>query len=119
MHFCLGVVLNRQRKFGEAVTELQKAIAIDDAANSHLQLGAALMLLEQPNAAEHELLRAYELGGQAAGAAQLLLGNLYCAQQRFSDAQRALEQYLKDVPSAPNAPQVVKAIADLKTKSKN
>ena len=119
MHFCLGVVLNRQRKFGDAVTELQKAIAIDDAANSHLQLGAALMLLEQPNAAEHELLRAYELGGQSAGAAQLLLGNLYYAQQRFSDAQRALEQYLKDVPFAPNAPQVTKAIADLKTKSKN
>jgi len=119
MHFCLGVVLNRQRKFGEAVTELQKAIAIDDAANSHLQLGAALMLLQQPSAAEHELLRAYELGGQAAGAAQLLLGNLYYAQQRFSDAQRALEQYLKDVPSAPNAPQITRVIADLKTRSKN
>ena len=119
MHFCLGVILNRQRKFGDAVTELQKAIAINDAANSHLQLGAALMLLEQPNAAEHELLRAYELGGQSAGAAQLLLGNLYYAQQRFSDAQRALEQYLKDVPSAPNAPQVTKVIADLKSRSKN
>ena len=119
MHFCLGVVLNRQRKFGQAVTELQKAIAIDDAANSHLQLGAALMLLEQPSAAEHELLRAYELGGQSAGAAQLLLGNLYYAQQRFSDAQRALEQYLKDVPSAPNAPQITRVIADLKTRSKN
>ncbi len=119
MHFCLGVILNRQRKFGDAVTELQRAIAIDDTANSHLQLGAALMLLEQPSAAEHELLRAYELGGQAAGAAQLLLGNLYYAQQRFSDAQRALEQYLKDVPSAPNAPQVTKVIADLKNKSKN
>jgi Flp pilus assembly protein TadD len=119
MHFCLGVVLNRQRKFGAAVTELQKAIALDDAANSHLQLGAALMLLEQPSAAEHELLRAYELGGQSAGAAQLLLGNLYYAQQRFSDAQRALEQYLKDVPSAPNAPQITRVIADLKTRSKN
>ncbi len=119
MHFCLGVLLNRQRRFGEAVTELQKAIALNDAANSHLQLGAALMLLQQPSAAEHELLRAYELGGQSAGAAQLLLGNIYYAQQRFSDAQRAFEQYLKDVPSAPNAPQVTKVIADLKSKSKN
>jgi Flp pilus assembly protein TadD len=119
MHFCLGVILNRQRKFGDAVTELQKGIAINDAANSHLQLGAALMLLEQPNAAEHELLRAYELGGQSAGAAQLLLGNIYYAQQRFSDAQKALEQYLKDVPSAPNAPQITKLIADIKSRSKN
>jgi Flp pilus assembly protein TadD len=119
MHFCLGVLLNRQRKFGDAVTELQKAIALNDAANSHLQLGAALMLLQQPSAAEHELLRAYELGGQSAGAAQLLLGNIYYAQQRFSDAQRALEQFLKDVPSAPNAPQITRVIADLKTRSKN
>lgn len=119
MHFCLGVLLNRQRRFGEAVTELQKAIALNDAANSHLQLGAALMLLQQPNAAEHELLRAYELGGQSAGAAQLLLGNLYYTQQRFSDAQHAFEQYLKDVPSAPNAPQVTRVIADIKSKSRN
>ena len=119
MHFCLGVILNRQRRFADAVTELQKAIALDDAANSHLQLGAALMLLQQPAAAERELLRAYELGGQSAGAAQLLLGNVYYVQQRFGDAQRALEQYLKDVPSAPDAPQVAKLIADLKTKAKN
>jgi Flp pilus assembly protein TadD len=119
MHFCLGVILNRQRRFADAVTELQKAIALDDAANSHLQLGAALMLLQQPAAAERELLRAYELGGQSAGAAQLLLGHVYYVQQRFGEAQRALEQYLKDVPSAPNAPQVAKLIADLKTKAKN
>ncbi|TMP95558.1 MAG: tetratricopeptide repeat protein [Verrucomicrobia bacterium] len=98
MRFCLGVILNRQRRFGEAV---------------------ALMLLRQPAAAERELLRAYQLGGQSAGAAQLLLGNIYYAQQRFGDAQKALEQYLKDVPSAPNAPQVAKVIADLKTRSKN
>ncbi len=119
MHFCLGVLLNRQRRFGDAVAELQKAIAIDDGANSHLQLGAALMLLQQPNAAEHELLRAYELGGPSAGAAQLLLGNIYYVQQRFGDARRALEQYLKDMPSAPNAPQVARLIADLKTKAKD
>lgn len=119
MHFCLGVLLNRQRRFGDAVIELQKAIAIDDTANSHLQLGAALMLLQQPGAAERELLRAYELGGQSAGAAQFLLGNIYYVEQRFSDAQKALEQYLRDVPSAPNAPQVARLIADLKTKNKN
>lgn len=119
MHFCLGVILNRERRFEDAVIELQKAIALDDAANSHLQLGAALMLLQQPSAAEHELLRAYEIGGQSAGAAQLLLGNIYYVQQRFGDSQRALEQYLKDIPSARNAPQVAKLIADLKTKSKN
>ena len=119
LQFYLGVVLNREGKYAEAVVELEKALALDEAPNSHLQLGGALMQLQDLARAERELLRAYELGGRAAGPAQLLLGNIYYGQQRFDEAQRAFEQYLKDVPSAPNAPQVVKAIADLKTRSKN
>jgi tetratricopeptide (TPR) repeat protein len=119
LQFYLGVVLNREGKYAEAVVELEKALALDEAANSHLQLGGALMQLQDLARAERELLRAYELGGRAAGAAQLLLGNIYYGQQRFGEAQRAFEQYLKDVPSAPNAPQVTRVIADLKTRSKN
>ena len=119
LQFYLGVVLNREGKYAEAVVELEKALALDEAANSHLQLGGALMQLQDLARAERELLRAYELGGRAAGAAQLLLGNIYYGQQRFGEAQRAFEQYLKDVPSAPNAPQVARVIADLKTRSKN
>jgi len=64
-------------------------------------------------------LKAYELGGKAAGAAQLMLGQVYYAQNRFSDAERAFGQYLKDVPSAPNAAQIQQLIADLKVSKKN
>jgi D-lactate dehydrogenase len=78
MHFCLGVVLNRQRKFGDAVTELQKAIVINDAANSHLQLGAALMLalnrkLIRANSRVHDLnfslegLTGFDMNGKTVG----------------------------------------------------
>ena len=119
LHFSLGVVLDRQGKLADAVVELEKAIALEDSANSHLQLGAALMDLQQPARAERELLRAYELAGKAAGFAQSLLGQLYYMQQRYAEAQRAFEQYLKDVPSAPNASQITKVIADLKATTKN
>ena len=120
LYFRLGVRLNRQGKFADAAAELEKAIALDpDGANSHVQLGAALMQLEQPDRAERELLRAYQLAGSKVGIAQLLLGQIYYAEKKFAAAQRAFEQYLTDVPSAPNSPQITQLIAELKTKPKN
>lgn len=114
-HFRLGVVLNRLGRFAEAVAELEKSIALNpDAANSHLQLGGALMQLPQLARAESELLRAYELAGSSGGGAQLLLGQIYYSQGKYAEAQRAFEQYLKDLPSAPNASQITKLIADIK-----
>ena len=114
-HFRLGVVFNREGKFAEAVQELEKSIALNpDAANSHLQLGGALMQLQQLAKAESELLRAYELAGSAVGGAQLLLGQMYYSQGKYVEAQRAFEQYLKDLPSAPNASQISRMIADLR-----
>jgi Flp pilus assembly protein TadD len=119
LHFRLGVVLNREGQFADAITELEKATALEDGASSHLQLGFALMQAQQPARAERELVRAYQIAGQAAGAAQLMLGQIYYTQHRLGEARRALEQYLKDVPSAPNASDIAKTIADLKTASKN
>jgi len=120
LHFRLGVLFNREGKFKDAAAELEKAIALDpDGANSHVQLGAALMQLEQPDRAERELLRAYQLAGSKVGIAQLLLGQIYYAEKKFAAAQRAFEQYLTDVPSAPNSPQITQLIAELKTKPKN
>lgn len=114
-HFRLGVVFNREGKFAEAVRELEKSIALNpDAANSYLQLGGALMQLKQLARAENELLRAYELAGSSVGGAQLLLGQIYYSQGKYAAAQKAFEQYLKDLPSAPNASQISKMIADLR-----
>src|SRR5262249_15694154 len=119
LHFRLGVLFNREGRFADASTELEKAINLDpDAANSHVQLGAALMQLEQADRAERELLRGYELAGSTDGLAQLLLGQMYYAKKRFAAVQRAFEQYLADVPTAPNAPQINQLIAQLKTAAK-
>ena len=119
-HFGLGLIYNRQGKYSEAVTELEKSITLaPDAPNPHLQLGAALLQLKQLARAERECLRAYELAGKSAGAAQLFLGQIYYEQKRFDEAERAFSQYLKDVPAAPNAAQIAQLIADLKVSVKN
>jgi len=116
----LGVSLNRQSHYSEAVPEFEKAIAIDDRnANTHFELGSALLQLQQLDRAEQELLRAYELGGHSAGGAQLLLGQIYFTQKKFDAAQRAFEQYLRDVPAAPNAAQISQLITELKRTPRN
>ncbi len=60
------------------------------------------------------VLRAGEPGHADAGSAQLLLGRLYLSQQKLGPALRAYEQYLRDVPSAPNAPQVRSVVEKLR-----
>lgn len=114
-HYKLGVILSREEEYAAAVAELEKAVKLDpNAANVHLLLGGALMQLKRPADAERELLRAYELGGAGVGNAQLLLGQLYLSQQKLEPARRALEQYLKDVPAAPNAAQVGETVEKIK-----
>ncbi len=114
-HFKLGVLFNRQEKFAEAVTELEQAVSADPtAANTRLQLGGALLQLKRLPEAERELLKAYELGGNSEGAAQLFLGQLYFMQQKYEPAMRAFEQYLRDIPNAPNAAQIKDAIEKIR-----
>jgi Flp pilus assembly protein TadD len=114
-HYKLALALSREENYGEAIGELQKAITLDpNAANAHLLLGGAYLQLRRYAEAESELLRAYKLGGAEMGNAQLFLGRLYVDQQKFELAQRAFEQYLKDVPGAPNIAQVQGALERIK-----
>jgi Flp pilus assembly protein TadD len=120
VHFKVGFGLNRQRKFAEAVTELDRAIALNpDMPNAHMYLGGALMQVQQNERAERALLKAYELGGASNAGAQFLLGHLYYSQKKIPEATKAFEQYLKDLPQAPNAKQVSEIIASLKAAPKN
>jgi Flp pilus assembly protein TadD len=116
IEFRLGVLLNRAGRFAAAAAELGNVISRDPSiVNAHLQLGGALLQLQSWDRAEAELLRAYELGGASAGAAQLLLGHLYYHQRRFGDAEHAFQRYVNDIPTAPNAAQVRTVIAALKS----
>jgi Flp pilus assembly protein TadD len=115
LHFSLGVVLDRRGRYAEAIAELDKAIALEESANTHLQLGSTLMQLQEFTRAERELLRSYELGGgKRVAVAQSLLGQIYYRQQRFAEAQTAFERYLKDMPLAPDASKISTLIAELK-----
>jgi tetratricopeptide (TPR) repeat protein len=115
-HFRLGAVLNKQNRFADAVVEFKKAIDLEpNAVMAHLQLGGSLIQLNRLPEAEQELAKAYELGGSSAGAAQFLLGQVYYLESKYELALKAFEQYLKDVPNAPNAEQVRGIIAKIKS----
>jgi Flp pilus assembly protein TadD len=113
--FRLGAIFNKQNRFADAVPQFEEALKLEPhMVNAHIQLGGALLQLKRTAEAERELTKAYELGGPSAGAAQLLLGETYHAQGKYELAIRAFEQYLKDVPNAPNVTQVNEAIDRMK-----
>ena len=116
IRYKLGVVLSRQDRYDEAVKELETATQLNpEAANAHLLLGAGLLELKRYREAERELITAYELNRAEMGSAQLFLGQLYLAEQKYELAQKALEQYLLDTPNAPNASQIRTTIEKLKS----
>jgi len=114
--FRLGAIFNKQNRFEDAIPEFEEAVKLEpDMVMAHVQLGGALLQLKRLAEAERELKKAYQLGGTSAGAAQLLLGETYHLQGKYELAIQAFEQYLKDVPNAPNGAQVKEAIVRIKT----
>lgn len=114
-HLRLGLLLNREERYSAAAPELEKAIAINpEDAHAHLYLGGALFNLKRTAEAEVALQKAYELGGSSVAGAQLLLGQLYFLQQKYDLSLRAFEQYLKDMPNAPNAAEVKSLVEKIK-----
>lgn len=113
--YLLGLLLNRRQKFEEAVQELGAAAKLlPSGSRIRFQFGAALLQIKRYDEAERELQEAYKLSGPELGAAQFLLGELYFLTKRYDNAVRAFEQYLTDVPAAPNAEQVRGLIAKIK-----
>ncbi|HXU40178.1 MAG TPA: tetratricopeptide repeat protein [Blastocatellia bacterium] len=114
-HYRLGLLLNKKEKYEAAAVELsQAAEAIPDSARTHLQLGGALLQLRRLADAERELTTAYRLGGAQLGGAQLMLGQIYFMEKKYVNALSAFEQYLTDVPQAPNAAAVKGVIERIK-----
>lgn len=112
----LGLLYNRKGRYEDAVKELRVGLkSLPNAPRLHLQLGAALLQLNQFDEAERELKASYAIAGTTLGGAQFLLGQLYYTQKRYDLAAKAFEQYLKDVPSAPNRKEVRDVIEKIKT----
>jgi superkiller protein 3 len=115
IRYQLGLVHTRQRKYAEAVKDLRASLkANTDSAQTHLQLGICYSLLNQQDEAERALKTAYQLGGASVGSAQFMLGQLYFTQKRYHQARQAFEQYLTDIPQAPNRIEVASVIERIK-----
>jgi tetratricopeptide (TPR) repeat protein len=116
VRYKLGLLLNRKQRYEAAIQELRQAADLRPrSARVRLQLGGALLQVQRLDDAERELLEAYKLGGTRMGGAQLMLGQIYFMQKKYDLAQRAFEQYLADVPQAPNQAQVETVINKIKT----
>ncbi|MFP5264713.1 MAG: tetratricopeptide repeat protein [Blastocatellia bacterium] len=114
-HYKLGMLLNRKQRYAEAIRELTQAEeALPYSARTHLQLGGALLQVGKLDEAERELLLAYRLDGKQMGGAQLMLGQIYFMEKKYDVALRAFEQYLADVPHAPNSAEIGGVIKKIK-----
>jgi len=78
------------------VLELRPGSAI-----AHCLIGAAKVKTKSYEEAEKSFLRALDLDGDFS-AAQLMLANLYLHQEKWDEAIKQLEEYLKDNPFAPD-----------------
>ena len=115
IRYQLGLLHTRQRKYAESVKDLRASLkANPDNAQTHLQLGISYSLLNHAEEAERELKEAYRLGGASVGSAQFMLGQLYFTQKRYNQARQAFEQYLADIPQAPNRVEVASVIEKIK-----
>jgi tetratricopeptide (TPR) repeat protein len=115
VHYKLGSLLNKKQQYNAAIKELSQAVEVlPDSARSHLQLGGALLQVNRMSEAERELLAAYKIGGTQMGGAQLMLGQIYFMQKNYESALKAFEQYLTDVPKAPNHDEVKSVVNKIK-----
>lgn len=114
----LGLCLQRQQRFTDAQPFLEKAVQLrPDHAPGLLLLGSNLVLSGDDTRAELQLVRAYDLGGAEVARANLLLAQLYARRKNYARAIAALETYLRDVPDAPEAPQLRSILDQLRQRS--
>lgn len=111
----LGIVLVEQKQFAEAVTTLRDALALQsDSAAAILYDGLARKGMKELEGAERQLLLAYNLGGAPFATALFHLGQIYADKGDIKRAREALEQYLRDQPNGPDAPEARKLAKLLK-----
>jgi Flp pilus assembly protein TadD len=114
--FNLGLCIHRQARYADAVSLIERAIQLDPGNyRGHLLLGINWVMASNDARAEAALLKAYDLGGQAAAKAQYHLARFYTARRRYERAAKALQIYLRDVPNDPDAIELQETITKLRT----
>jgi tetratricopeptide (TPR) repeat protein len=118
--YLLGVTQLKLGQRNESIESLRSSIALDPVnPNSYLMLGVAHGESGSLDQAESALKKAYEQGGADAADAHLYLAGIYNKRERFGDASRELELYLKEARGLKDKSQIKEMIARLKTKEKS
>jgi tetratricopeptide (TPR) repeat protein len=114
----LGVAFLKLNRFDESVEWLQKAAAGDPGnANVFMMLGVAYGNRGALSESETALKKAYQLGGAQAAESHWYLAGIYNKQQRYGEAWRQLEIYLKEAKGKDKT-KINELIANLKAKEK-
>jgi tetratricopeptide (TPR) repeat protein len=115
----LGTSLFKLNHLEESIQWLQKAAEGDPGnANIYMMLGLAYGNNRSLNEAETALKKAYQLGGTNAADAHLYLAGIYNKQEKYGEAWRQLEIYLKEAKGLKDKSQIQEMIAKLKAREK-
>lgn len=117
--YWLGVAYLQTNRHKESIEWLTNAAGQDSGnANVYLMLGLAYGNSGSLDQSETALKKAYQLGGAEAADAHLYLAGLYNKREKYTDAIRELELYLKEARGLKDKTQIKDMIAKLKTKEK-
>jgi tetratricopeptide (TPR) repeat protein len=117
--YALGVSYLKLKRYNESIEWLQHA-ASQDAGNPnvHLMLGQAYGFLNNLDQAESSLKMCYQLGGASSADAHLYLAGIYNKRERYGEAWKELELYLKEQKGLKDTTQIKEMISKLKEKEK-
>jgi tetratricopeptide (TPR) repeat protein len=111
----LGLCLYRQQRFADALPFIERGVQLQpDNANGNLLLGITLFSTGDDARSEGFLRKAYEQAGARVARAQLYLSRLYALQKKYDLAAQALEIYLRDLPSDPDATELQVTLGKLR-----
>lgn len=117
--YALGVAHLKLRRPAEALRWLKGAAEIDSAnANVFMYLGLAYGGNGEFNESEAAFKKAYGLGGDQVSEVHLYLASIYDKQQRYSEAARELEIYLKEAKGLKDQTKIKDLISKMKEKAK-
>jgi tetratricopeptide (TPR) repeat protein len=118
--YALGVANLKLGQLNESIESLRSAIALDPVnPNAYLMLGLAYGNGGSLDQAESALKKAYEQGGAQAADAHLYLAGIYNKREKYGEASRELELYLKEAKGLKDKTQIKGMIAKLKAKDKS
>ena len=117
--YAIGFAYLKLKRSTEAIEPLKKAAEIEpNNVNVYMMLGIALGNIGELTDSEAALRKAYELGGDQVADVHLYLAGIYNKQEKYGEAVRELELYLKEAKDLKDRAPIKAMIDKLKEKQK-